>query len=214
MATTEPGLDAWRKRVADDKRAIHSTLIAVCSNDPYKDDPRWTQWTRFGRSACERLDMLADDMLAALAAANDERNRAAEDNERLRGEVERVTRELQGWETDWPRYIRERATKRRVAHRRMGRAAVARLRRAPRRQVRVVITVERLRRLQPGTLVSVPAGELLGLIEARAGICGNRMQATLAQPEICQLRAGHAGWHEGPQWLIDGHAVPKAQWSS
>lgn len=90
MATTEPGLDAWRKRVADDKRAIHSTLIAVCSNEPYKDDPRWTQWTRFGRSACERLDMLADDMLAALAAANDERNRAAEDNERLQRELDHV----------------------------------------------------------------------------------------------------------------------------
>lgn len=45
-----------------------------------------------------------------------------------------------------------------------------------------------------------------------AGQCGDLIES-LDSHEICDLTSGHAGWHEGPQWLVDGKMIPPLRWS-
>jgi hypothetical protein len=53
------------------------------------------------------------------------------------------------------------------------------------------------------------------LAEARdAGICGDETPRVVAGPPLlCELRAGHRGWHEAPEYDRHGHPLGPARWT-
>jgi hypothetical protein len=74
-------------RLKEANRKVSSACIAVVSNEPYPDDPRWTPWTRFIHPALTRLDAAVREAATALSEARTREDRIRERLDRLEREV-------------------------------------------------------------------------------------------------------------------------------